>query len=127
MAPDDQPRTEKPILNPSDIIEVFSGQAINRIKEVTGITITPEEIIAFAEAHDCFEDIDGLARHICLVLVEAIEHKLPDIFGSSVAFREKIQKVVDVVDKDAFKNMFVPTRLRDERLYSLAAKFLKFK
>lgn len=127
MAPDNPPRAEKSIIDPSDIIDVFSGKAFDKIKEVTGIAIATDEIIAFADAHNCFEDIDGLARHICLVLIEAIEHELPDIFRNSVAFRKKIKKVVDVVNVNAFKDLHVPKSARNERLYSLAAEFLNLK
>lgn len=121
------PRAEKPRLGSEDIIAVFSARSFKRIKELFKIKITPEEVKAFAEQNDCFEDVVPLAEHICLVMIEAVQNKHSVIFGMKDKLRTQIAQVVKVTEPTAFDDLYIPQKNRDQKLFGLAVQFLNSK
>lgn len=124
MIPDELSCGEKPLLESTDHIHGLCNKLFQKIKELFGITITPEEVKAFAEAEGCFKYVVPLAEHICLVLIEATQDQHSKIIGLKQSLRDKIQSIIDVTDPKVFEDLNIPQKQTNPKLYSLAVQFL---
>jgi len=127
MGPQEFPRVEKPRLKSSDHIHGFCNKLFEKIKELFDIEISPKEVVAFAEANDCFEDAVPLAEHICLVLIEAVQNQQAAIFGMREELRAQLAAVVEITEPTAFDGLHIPQKQRNPKIFGLAVRFLNGK